>query len=311
MDYTQPSNKYLLKSQSIPLSDDYEGAVSAKVDFYEVKDAQTAVVYLHGYMDYFFQKHLADFFIDKGISFYALELRKYGSSMQQHQHENFCKNIREYYEELTFVLQKAKNKGHQKIILHGHSTGGLIATHYLLYGQERALVSAAILNSPFFAFNASSIAKNLLTLVTPIGKYFPFLKFAKLPSLYTESLHKDYKGRWDFDLRYKPIPSFNIYLGWVRAILMAQKEIYKEEIQTIPSLILHSERSYFGTTWSEEIYHADGVLNVKDIIYYSKKIYKDLTMISVTDGVHDIVLSSDTVIDRYFLEISSWLDENL
>ncbi len=310
MNYTQQNPKYKLDSLPIALNDDYEGKVSAKVDFYELKDAKTAVVYVHGYMDYFFQRHLADFFIDKGISFYALELRKYGSSIQTHQHENFCKDIREYYEELTFVLKKAKSKDHKNIILHGHSTGGLIATHYLLHSQDKKLVSAAILNSPFFAFNASDTAKRLLTMVAPIGSVFPFLKFTKLPALYTESLHKDYKGRWDFNLVYKPIPSFESYFGWIRAILHAQEDIYIGTIEKLPTLILHSERSYFKKSWSEEMQQTDAVLNVKDIVHFGEMIYQDLTMVSVKDAVHDIVLSSDDVIDRYFSEISSWLDDH-
>ena len=310
MNYAEQTPKYKLDTLNIPLSDDYEGSVSAKVDFYEVENAKTAVIYIHGYMDYFFQRHLADFFIDKGISFYAVELRKYGSSIQTHQHENFCKNVREYYEELTFVLKKAKAKGHENIILHGHSTGGLIATHYLLHAQNRDLISGAILNSPFFAFNAGNIARSLLAIVAPIGRYFPFLKFTKLPALYTESLHKDYHGRWNFNLKYKPIPSFISYFGWMHAILHAQQDIYKGTIENLPTLILHSERSYFKKSWSQDMEQADAVLNVKDIVHFGEMIYEDVTMVSVKDAVHDIVLSSDDVIEQYFSEISSWLDNN-
>ena len=75
-------NKVALKSEIIPLKKDYEGEVSAAVEYSNLADASTAVLYIHGYMDYFFQHHLATFFIDKGISFYAIELRKYGSSIK-------------------------------------------------------------------------------------------------------------------------------------------------------------------------------------------------------------------------------------
>ncbi len=310
MNYAQRSPTYKLDTLNISLDDDYEGKVSAKVDFCEIEDAKTAVIYVHGYMDYFFQRHMADFFIDKGISFYALELRKYGSSIKTHQHENFCKDIREYYAELTFVIKKAKEAGHQNIILHGHSTGGLIVTHYLQHSQHRDLISGAILNSPFFAFNASSTAIKLLSIVAPIGKLFPFLKFTQLNSLYTESLHKDYRGRWDFNLHYKPIPSFISYFGWMHAILNAQYEIYSSTIDELPCLILHSDTSYFKTTWSDKITSSDGVLNVNDIVHYGEKIYKNLTLITVKDAVHDIVLSSDPVIEQYFSDISSWLEKN-
>jgi len=309
MTYTNQKADPRLNSKKIPLADDYDGSVSAKVDFFELPEATTAVIYIHGYMDYFFQTHLSNFFIAKGISFYAVELRKYGSSLQAHHHENFCKDVREYYEEITAVIHQAKEAGHNNIILHGHSTGGLIATHYLLHAPDKALVTAAVLNSPFFAFNGSEAAKFLLSIVAPLGKFFPFLKVTKLPSLYTQSLHKDYKGRWDFDLNYKPIPSFYTYLGWMRGILKAQHEIYPHRIE-IPALILHAERSSFKTTFSEEALRCDTVLNVKDITYYGEKIYKDLAIVSVDNAIHDIVLSSDPVIEHYFSEITHWLDKN-
>ena len=55
-------------------------------------DAPTrrAVLYLHGFVDYFFQTHLAEFFTDRGFDFYALDLRKYGRSLLPHQTPNFC-----------------------------------------------------------------------------------------------------------------------------------------------------------------------------------------------------------------------------
>ncbi len=299
-----------MTSQIIPLDDDYEGKVSAKVDYLEVENATTAVIYLHGYMDYFFQNHLAEFFVNKRISFYALELRKYGSSLQAHHHDNFCKDIREYYEEIDYVLNMAKESGHKEIILHGHSTGGLLATHYFLHGKNKSLITAILLNSPFFAFKASKAEKTLLSIITPLGKYFPFIKVTQLDSIYTESLHKDYKGRWDFNLTYKPIPSFHTYLGWMRAISKAQKEIYQHTIEYTPALILHSDKSYTKTTWSEEVLHADAVLNVDDMVYYGEKIYKNLSMITINNAVHDIVLSSDDVIDNYFAAISTWLEQN-
>ena len=308
-----PDNRQVtpkLYSETILLKDDYEGKVSSKVDYHEVDEATSAVIYIHGYMDYFFQTHLAAFFINKGISFYAVELRKYGSSLCEHHHPNFCKDVQEYYEEISAVIHKAKAKGHKKIILHGHSTGGLIATHYLLHSQDKKLVSAVILNSPFFAFNTNKTTKSFLALIIPLGKILPYLKVTKLPSLYTESLHKDYKGRWDFNLVYKPVPSFITYLGWMRAILKAQKEIYSEKITEIPALVLHSNRSYTKTEWSDEVLRADAVLNIEDIQRYSKQIYQDVTVTAIENAVHDIVLSSDAVINNYFTEIDAWLEKN-
>ena len=173
-------NRVDLISEVIPLKNDYEGEVSAAVEYSVLPEANTAVLYIHGYMDYFFQHHLAAFFIDLGFSFYAIELRKYGSSIKKHQHENYLKNITEYDEEISIVLNKMKKDGHSKIILNGHSTGGLIATHYALYGKYKYLVSGIILNSPFLEFNVPKVIKLILPVVTPLAHLFPYFKFTEI-----------------------------------------------------------------------------------------------------------------------------------
>lgn len=303
-------NKVALKSEIIPLKKDYEGEVSAAVEYANLADANTAVLYIHGYMDYFFQHHLATFFIDKGISFYAIELRKYGSSIKKHQHENFFKNIAEYDEEISFVLNKIKHDGHSEIIVNGHSTGGLLATRYLLNGAHRHLVSGIILNSPFLELNIPEIAKRILPFVTPLAHLFPYLKVNRLPSMYTESLHKNYRGRWDFNLDYKPVPSFITYSGWLRGVLRAQKEIRKSKIENLPTVIFHSDKSYLGTTWDNLVFRSDVVLNVEDISFLGRKIYPDADIIEIKNAVHDIVLSLDDVVEDYFNHISEWLKKN-
>jgi len=300
-------NKIDLTSEIIPLKNDYEGEVSAAVEYSILPEADTAVLYIHGYMDYFFQHHLAAFFIDLGISFYAIELRKYGSSIKKHQHENYFKNISEYDEEISIVLNKIKNDGHSNIILNGHSTGGLITTYYALQGEYKHLITGIVLNSPLLEFNASKIVKRILPVVTPLAFLFPYLKFTQLPSMYTESVHKNYKGRWDFNLEYKPIPSFTTYFGWIRAVLKAQKEIRQQKIETIPCVIFHSDKSYFETTWNNLMLSSDAVLNVEDIVFFGRKIYPNADIIEIKNAMHDIVLSSDDVIEDYFMNISIWL----
>ncbi len=304
---TDEINKINLSSEVIPLKDDYEGEVSAAVEYLILPAADTAVLYIHGYMDYFFQHHLASYFIDQGISFYAIELRKYGSSIKKHQHENYFKNINEYYEEISIVLDKIRKDGHIKIILNGHSTGGLIATHYALHGEYKHLISGVILNSPFLELNVSKTTKFILPFVTPLAHLFPYFKFMRLPSLYTESLHRDYKGRWDFNLKYKPIPSFPTCFGWVRAVLNALKEVHKQNIESIPCVIFHSDKSCYETTWSNLMLSSDVVLNVDDIVFFGRKIYPNADIIEIKNAMHDIILSSDEVIDDYFAHISVWL----
>jgi alpha-beta hydrolase superfamily lysophospholipase len=300
-------DKINLTSEIIPLKNDYEGEVSAAVEYLVLPEADTAVLYIHGYMDYFFQHHLASYFINMGISFYAIELRKYGSSIKKHQHENYFQNISEYDEEISIVLNKIKKDGHSKIILNGHSTGGLIATHYVLHGEHKHLISGIILNSPFLELNLPMILKFILPFVTPLALLFPYFKFTKLPPFYTQSLHQNYKGRWDFNLKYKPVPSFITYFGWVRAVLMAQKEVHKRNIKDLPCVIFHSDKSCFATVWNDLMLCSDAVLNVNDIVFFGRKIYPDADIVEIKNAMHDIVLSSDEVIEDYFTHISRWL----
>ncbi len=44
-----------------------------------------AVLYVHGFVDYFFQTHLADFYVERGWDFHAIDLRRYGRSLLPHQ----------------------------------------------------------------------------------------------------------------------------------------------------------------------------------------------------------------------------------
>ncbi|MFQ9503751.1 MAG: alpha/beta hydrolase [Alistipes indistinctus] len=65
----------------LPMPDDYEGKVIAtllRAD--STAPSGRAVLYLHGYIDYFFQTHMAERFAGEGWNFYALDLRKYGRS---------------------------------------------------------------------------------------------------------------------------------------------------------------------------------------------------------------------------------------
>src|SRR5687768_3536362 len=61
---------------------DYDGEVIATLVRNEplVSQAKGAVLYLHGFIDYFFQRHVAEAFNGAGYDFYALDLRKYGRS---------------------------------------------------------------------------------------------------------------------------------------------------------------------------------------------------------------------------------------
>ena len=76
---------------------DYDGPVAATLirASFPAQDTRRAVLYVHGYIDYFFQEHLAEAFVAHGYRFYAVELRKYGRSLREGQHPAFARSMYE------------------------------------------------------------------------------------------------------------------------------------------------------------------------------------------------------------------------
>ena len=134
--------------ETINLDDDYEGKVSAVLVSKKAKsETNKAVLYIHGFADYFFNDILADVYNNEGYDFYALDLRKYGRSLLGHQHPNFCKDMSEYFEEMDKAISIIRDRdGHSLLILNAHSTGGLTTS---LYAHERKNKNTAkfLLNS--------------------------------------------------------------------------------------------------------------------------------------------------------------------
>jgi len=90
------------ENETLSMNHDYEGKVVATLVRKKAEKPSTkAVLYIHGFGDYFFQEEMADQFIQHGFNFYALDLRKYGRSLMPHQTPCFCKDITEYFEEFA------------------------------------------------------------------------------------------------------------------------------------------------------------------------------------------------------------------
>ena len=145
-------NEYV--QRTFHMGQDKEGeVVSTLVKRSFDEQTKTAVLYLHGYNDYFFQKELGDSIAAWGYRFYALDLRKYGRSLRPHQDAFYCESLREYFADIDTALTTIRKEGAEAILLMGHSTGGLIATYYLQARQASTGVRALILNSPFLDWN--------------------------------------------------------------------------------------------------------------------------------------------------------------
>jgi len=297
-------------SQNIKLNPDYEGEVNAVLTSSNFNTGnRRSVLYLHGYIDYFFHPHLGEKFNQNNFDFYALDLRKYGRSLMQHQHPNYCKDIEEYFEEISIAIRKIKS-GSKSIFLLAHSTGGLTASCYMNFGKDRDLIEGLILNSPFLDFNQSKFEKSISLFVAKIiAKVSSYAKLdGALSPIYAQSLHKDYYGEWEFNLDWKPIKGFPTYFKWVVAISRAQKKLEKSNIK-IPTLIMHSSGSFKTSKYSKEAMSNDLVLNIEDIKRVGKKLGDSVTLMKIDNSQHDIFLSPKAVREVGFDKMFAWLED--
>jgi len=269
------------------------------------------VLYIHGYTDYFFQAHLAEQFAVHGFNFYALDLRKYGRSLRAHQHPNFCRDLSEYFPEITAAIELiTTGESHHQLLLNGHSTGGLITSLYAHEGSLKERINALFLNSPFFDFNVNAIERVLLHLLPSFGRWFPyFIAPGGVAACYAESIHKGHRGEWNFDTRWKPIKGFPIYLGWIRAIRNAHQQLHRGLSIQCPVLVMHSDRSSNGFRWHDQIQRSDCVLNVEHMRRWSEKLGPNVKRVEVPSGIHDLALSNSQARERMFKELFEWLEQ--
>jgi len=310
---------------TLPLEPDYDGPVSATLIRRPLhRERECAVLYLHGYVDYFFQAHLADYYQDtlaggqtgKGCDFLALDLRKYGRSLPpRYTYPNFAKNLDEYFPEITEALTIIRGEGYRFVILNGHSTGALTAARYLQDGLERGAIDAAFLNSPFLDFTDRDLSWFGELFARLIGWIAPHYKRpSAVPRWYARSLLRpsdactDCHGRWIFDTGLKPLDGFPAFLGWVRAIAIAQEKVRRGGIDQ-PVLILHSARSgnATDTIWHEEYRRADIILDVEDMKREGRALGPRVTIRPVEGGTHDLVLSDPDAEALVFAEVTAWL----
>ncbi|MDP9223535.1 MAG: alpha/beta fold hydrolase [Actinomycetota bacterium] len=312
-------------AHTIDLGHDYDGPIRATLIRRPLhRERDCAVLYIHGYVDYFFQAHLADYYQNApapattrtGCDFFALDLRKYGRSLPAgYKYPNFAKSLDEYFQEITEALALLEYEGYPFVLLNGHSTGALTAVRYLQDGPRRQAVSAVFLNSPFLDFNDRDLRWFGVGITKVIGWVAPHAEGkSTVPLWYARALLRqsdacaDCHGRWEFKTTLKPIEGFKVFFGWLRAIANAQERARKGGIAQ-PILIMHSARSNDGAgdVWHEEFRRSDLVLDVEDMKRDGPKLGPHVTIQPIEGGVHDLSLSDPDAQTRVFNAVSAWL----
>lgn len=300
------------KTEKIDLPNDKYGKVEATLISKNAEaKSDKAVLYIHGFVDYFFQYHMADHLVKNGWNFYAIDLRKYGRSMMQHHKPNMINDLRDYFEEINKAIELIRSRDkNEKLIMIGHSTGGLIGSLYAHYTNQEEKIDGLILNSPFFEFNKPDwYIKYIIPQVARLGLRFPNLPSPEgLKEGYVKSIHKNFNGEWEFDLTMKPVRGFKINFGWIAAIYYAQRNLQSGLNIDCPVLVLHSSKSFTPGNFKPEMMESDSVLNVKHIKKFSKGIGNDVKVVEIKNGVHDLVLSKPSPRGKTMAAIDNFLD---
>lgn len=300
-------------ARTLPLRPDDEGEVVATlVRRAGTPGSQRAVLYVHGFVDYFFQTHLADEVAAHGYDFYALDLRKYGRSLRAHQTPNYVAELAEYAEELDRSAQIIRaEEGHTELVVLGHSTGGLVASLWADARTRRgtpSVVDALVLNSPWFDLNESWFYRVVVTrIIDLVGPLAPMLRVGNVQPYYGRALHSGSGGEWTYDLAWKPHEGFPARAAWLRAIRRGHARIARGLDIACPVLVLASASSGSAKTWHEALVTTDSVLDVEQTVARAPGLGRDVTVVQVPGGAHDLALSPEPARSVFFAEMFRWL----
>ncbi|GAA1434219.1 alpha/beta hydrolase [Microlunatus lacustris] len=272
-----------------------------------VADRRPAVLYLHGWNDYFFQAHLGDAFADLGYAFFALDLRRYGRSLRVGQLRGFVTDLSEYFEELD-AAAAVLAEDHDGLVVVGHSTGGLVSA--LWAAARPGLVDALVLNSPWLDLQGSALVRTLGSpLVEALGSRNPTSVLRLPPDLgfYARVLHTEHGGEWVYDTDLKSSPGPPVRAGWLRAVLAGHQQVAAGLDIEAPVLVLASAASDFGRRWHEGLRGVDTVLDVEQIALRAVRLGRHVTLVRVPEGVHDLVLSAPAVRASVLATTARWV----
>jgi alpha-beta hydrolase superfamily lysophospholipase len=306
--------------QTLALGPDPDGEGELVATLIRAGDQDTvaghAVLLVHGFTDYFFHTEVADYFIGRGFAFFALDLHKCGRSRREGQTPHFTTDLARYDVELERAIDIVVSAtGGAKVLLYGHSAGGLIVSLWLDRLRRRGATAAKhanglVLNSPWLDLQGPAVLRTVGT--AAIGAVSRFRKklVARSPTAggYGTSLHRDYHGEFDYDLDWKPVGGFPVTFGWINAIRRGQARLHRGLDVGVPNLILRSDHSVREVPDPELIQRGDAVLDVEQIARWAGCIGNRTTVVPIADAKHDVFLSLAEPRAAAFGELGNWLD---
>ncbi|MCC2319679.1 alpha/beta fold hydrolase [Cellulomonas xiejunii] len=246
------------------------------------------VVHLHGYNDYFFATHLADAFVDAGWAFLALDARRAGRSLRPGDLPHYQGDLREQASDLSRAVAVARRTWPGlPVVVHAHSTGGLVAALWAHAHRARRGADAVVLDSPFLSSERSWVRPLEDGALRALARRRPMQVVASRPSWYAGRMAE----RWDFDTSLKRPQGVPARAGWLAAVRAGQARVARGLRIRVPVLVARAARSGADVVDGADLDTADTVLDVTTIAALVPRLGADVREVVVDGGVHDLALS--------------------
>lgn len=278
---------------------------------FSVRGHRLAIMYVHGWNDYFYRRHASEYWESLGIPFYAVDLRKFGRSYRPYQTPGYIEDLHEYRLEFNALRdQIVKEQGKDvRILMIAHSQGGLSASLWV-NAEHPHHIEALALNSPWLELQGNRMFRLLSTPVVQMYR----LRGGKTvmpmrdPGFYARCIKRSTGGEWDYlDHPLNPGVEFLTRAGWMQAIYNGQDEIAKNLDIQIPVLVCTSDKSMMlQSTWDEGMREADSVLDITAIRQAALHLGDVVALATIRGGLHDLSMSKPDARRKYFRIVTMW-----
>ncbi|MDR6987204.1 alpha-beta hydrolase superfamily lysophospholipase [Paenarthrobacter nitroguajacolicus] len=271
-----------------------------------------AVLFLHGWSDYFFNTELARFWAAQGYDFYALDMHNHGRSLTADMPGGYVANLIDYDAEINRAIGLIRNDrgptAAGSLTLMGHSTGGLVAA--LWASRHPGSLQFLVLDSPWLEMHGSSLVRRAAqAMVAPLARLRPETVL-RLPErgFYFRSISSTAEGEWALDEKYRPPLAFPVRAGWLSAVFAGHSQVARGLNLDIPVLVLTSSASANGMVWRESMRSSDAVLDVGVIALRAMALGRSVTLERIDGGLHDVFLSAPAVRKDAYARLARWIN---
>ncbi|GAA5206726.1 alpha/beta hydrolase [Microbacterium kyungheense] len=272
------------------------------------------VLYVHGWSDYFFQREVAQFWTSRGARFYALDLRRYGRSLRPGMTPGYIDRLEDYDIDLAAALDAMGQGSPQepsvrRLVLMGHSTGGLILTLWASRHAGRA--AALVLNSPWLELQLGAIGRHALApLVEMRARWDPRGAQPEVDFGFYTRAQQEIGSLPDDPERatWRPDRGFPTAPGWLAAVMDGHRAVAAGIEVGCPAFVMLSAHSTPPLSWKDTMTTTDSVLWVDDIARAATRIGRNVTLARIEGAIHDVFLSRPEPRAEAFAMLRRWSD---